>query len=53
MSETKTILFDSGSEFTFDSDKIEIVGSNAQLKNDGPLSGQTFVQTFDSDTGFT
>lgn len=52
MSETTTIAYDNASNFTFDTDNLEISGSLAQLKLIAN-AGQTLTEDFADDTGFT
>ena len=46
-----TIPFDNASNFTFDTTKIEIAGSIAQLNR--TITSQSFTQTFSSSVGFS
>ena len=52
MSLTNTINYDNSGNFVFDPNKVEFVGSLAQLKLIDN-TGQTFNQPFTNDTGFT
>lgn len=53
MSISTIINYDNPSNFTFDTSKIEISVSKAQLKSTEPNAGLTFNQPFTSSAGFT